>query len=301
MLRPLIIISLAATAAAMPALPIANQHREPVITATSVSADHTTVFIDGANFGRSPRVTVDGQVLAHVTVDAGATHIAATLPILEPATYLIEVTSRDRLFWLDDNDHSATFALVLDDAHAATQGPPGPRGPAGPAGAVGPTGPAGPQGPSGVIASFDNLAGLACTRNGTAGKIQLSYDTIGNAALRCVIAETSPPPAAIINVFDFGFENPTTHENAVTIVAGQTVTFAYPVGANAHNVDFDAMQPTSCTQTSGRNSGPVPPLPGSPDVQGWAGTCRFDTPGTFTFVCDAHAFETGTVVVVAKP
>ena len=300
--RLLAIASLVTIVTVVPGSLIANPRREPVITATSVSADHTTVFIDGANFGRSPRVSVDGQLLTHVTVDASGTHIVATLPTLAPATYLVEVISRDRLFWFDDNDHSAAFALVLGEPQAPTQGPAGPPGPPGPAGIVGPTGPAGPPGPPSTIASFDTLAGLDCTRDGTSGKIQLTYDNSGTAMLRCLIAQPPPPPtAAIINAFDFGFENPATHENTVTIVAGQSVVFAYPSGANSHNVDFDAAQPTSCTQTSGRNSGAVPPLPGSPDVQGWMGTCRFDTPGTFTFVCDAHAFETGTIVVLAKP
>jgi plastocyanin len=300
MSRLLTVASFVTIAAVMPAALIADQHRDPAITSTSASADHTTVFIDGANFGRSPRVLVGGQLLTHVTVDAGATHIVATLPTLTPATYLIEVTSRDRFFWFDDNDHVATFALVIDEPPAATQGPSGPPGPAGPAGVVGPAGPAGPPG---VIASFDNLARLDCTRDGAAGKIELTYDSTGIATLRCATVQTPPPPppTAIINAFDFGFENPATHSNVVTIAAGQSVVFAYPGGANFHNVDFDAAQPTSCTQTSGHDFGAVPPLPGSPDVQGWMGTCRFDTPGTFTFACDAHAFETGTIVVLAKP
>src|SRR5215212_6394304 len=62
---------------------------------------------------------------------------------------------------------------------AGPAGPPGPAGPAGatgapgPAGAQGAVGPAGPQGPAGPkgdpgsgIASFDDLAGLACTTDG---------------------------------------------------------------------------------------------------------------------------------------
>jgi hypothetical protein len=111
----------------------------------------------------------------------------------------------------------------------------------------------------------------------------VTYDATGIATLRCVIAQTAPPTDATINAFDFGFRE------------------SGDARKHAHNVDFDAAQPTSCTQTSGRNSGAVPPLPGSPDVQGWMGTCRFDTPGTFTFACDAHPFETGTIVVLAKP
>ncbi|HEY7289537.1 MAG TPA: IPT/TIG domain-containing protein [Vicinamibacterales bacterium] len=298
--RLLTIASLVTIAVALPGSLIANAHRDPVITSTSVSADHTTVFIDGANFGRSPRVSVDGQLLTNVTVDTNATHIVATLPTLAPATYLIEVASRDRLFWFDDNDHSATFALVIDDPNAASQGAPGPPGPAGPAGVAGPVGPAGPRGPAGVFASFDALAGLGCTRDSSAGKIQLTYDSTGIATLRCVVVQTPPPPSSdpVINAFDFGFENPATHANTVTILAGQSVVFAYPTGLSAHNVDFDEALPTSCTQTGGAVLGLVPPLPSSPEGSGWTGTCRFDTPGTFSFVCDAHAFETGTVVVL---
>src|SRR5262249_25595727 len=156
---------------------------------------------------------------------------------------------------------SATFALVVGEPDATTTGPAGPPGPPGVAGVAGPAGPAGPQGPPGLIASFDSLAGLDCTRHGAAGRVQLAYCTTGTATLRCVIVQAPPPPAAVINAFDFGFENPATHTNTVTIVAGQSVTFAYPAGANAHNVDFDTAQPTSCTQTSGSSLGVVPPLP----------------------------------------
>ena len=70
--------------------------------------------------------------------------------------------------------------------------------------------------------------------------------------------------------FDFGFNNPATDDNTVTINAGETVTFSYPQGGNAHNVDFDTA-PTSCTQTAGDVSGPVPPVPSFPTPRGgWA-------------------------------
>jgi plastocyanin len=104
----------------------------------------------------------------------------------------------------------------------------------------------------------------------------------------------------MINAFDLGFDNPATHTNSVTIAAGESVVFAYPTGGNAHNVDFSDAQPSACTQTAGTNSGAVPPLPALPGGPGWIGMCRFDVPGTYTFTCDAHAFETGTVIVQAK-
>jgi plastocyanin len=153
-----------------------------------------------------------------------------------------------------------------------------------------------------VIGSFDALAGLSCVRNGAKGLIQLLYAGNGDATLRCALTSSTPPPppaTAMINAFDFGFENPATHTNSVTIAAGGSVVFAYPTGGNAHNVDFGDAQPSACTQTAGINSGAVR-LPALPGGQGWIGTCRFDTPGTYTFTCDAHAFETGTVVVLPK-
>jgi hypothetical protein len=71
-------------------------------------------------------------------------------------------------------------------------GAPGPQGAPGPAGPQGATGPAGPQGPKGDpgagIASFDDLAGLACTAGGHAGKIEIAYDAAGHATLTCAVA-----------------------------------------------------------------------------------------------------------------
>ena len=284
---------------------LGNPRREPVITATSTSADLTTVFIDGENFGRQPRVWVDRTLLTGVTVDATGTHVVATLPVLQPATYLLQIVTRDRQFLFDDTDHVATFALVVGaGGNSGQAGPPGPRGPVGPPGAVGPAGPIGPAGPAGapgVISSFDALAGLSCFREGSGGQILLQYASNGDAALRCVLTSPPPPPLAVmINAFDFGFENPATHTNGVTITAGESVVFAYPTGGNFHNVDFSEAQPSACTQTGGTNSGVVPPLPAVPGGPGWTGTCRFDLPGTYPFACDAHAFETGTVIVRPK-
>jgi len=96
---------------------------------------------------------------------------------------------------------------------------------------------------------------------------------------------------------DFQFTNPAIGENTVTIDAGSTVTFSYPSGGSFHSVEFTDDQPTSCTQTAGPVLGAVPPLPTFPAGEGWAGTCRFDTPGSYAFVCQAHSFMTGDVVV----
>jgi plastocyanin len=104
--------------------------------------------------------------------------------------------------------------------------------------------------------------------------------------------------AGAINAVDFAFENPATGDSQVTIHAGEKVTFAYPVGGNAHDVSFSGVQPTSCVQTAGPNVGAVPPLPASPEGAGWSGQCTFNTPGTYDFVCEAHSFMTGVVTVL---
>jgi hypothetical protein len=64
-------------------------------------------------------------------------------------------------------------------------GAPGPVGPAGPAGPSGAQGPAGPKGDRGVVGSFDDLAGLTCTANGTAGKTTLAWDAERRAIVTC--------------------------------------------------------------------------------------------------------------------
>ncbi len=86
----------------------------------------------------------------------------------------------------------------------------------------------------------------------------------------------------------------------VTIAVGGTVAFGYPSGRIAHNADFDGgPAPSSCTQTAGANSGPVPPLPANPTAAGWTGECRFASPGRYAFHCDLHpTLMRGTIVVV---
>lgn len=57
----------------------------------------------------------------------------------------------------------------------------------GPQGLKGDKGDTGAQGPAGTLASFDELDGLSCTRNGQAGTVDVSYSA-GGAVLRCVTA-----------------------------------------------------------------------------------------------------------------
>ncbi len=78
------------------------------------------------------------------------------------------------------------------------QGPKGDTGAAGSQGATGPQGvmglmgPIGPAGPAGLLASFDAIAGLPCTRNAQQGTVALTYSSSGDATLSCVLGN---PPA----------------------------------------------------------------------------------------------------------
>jgi plastocyanin len=91
-----------------------------------------------------------------------------------------------------------------------------------------------------------------------------------------------------------------TGSHTATIAAGGVVTFSYPTGNRHHNADFAAgPAPSSCTQTAGPSSGPVPPLPAAGTSPGWSGTCTFSAAGSYTFFCDVHPDMVGTVEVVA--
>ncbi len=71
---------------------------------------------------------------------------------------------------------------------------------------------------------------------------------------------------------------------AVTVNQGETVTWTNEGGS--HNVSFDG---GSFTQ------------PATPSTSAWTVTRRFDTPGTFHYVCVQHAPEMeGTVTVIAS-
>jgi len=114
-------------------------------------------------------------------------------------------------------------------------------------------------------------------------------------------AESSDPPqsGAVVAVDNFFHEDGSADsDNTVDIAAGGHVTFSYPTGGSSHNVVFNSLQPSSCAQTAGVVIFPVaPPLPQNALPAGWAGSCDFATPGTYTFVCGVHPAMTGKVVV----
>jgi plastocyanin len=87
-----------------------------------------------------------------------------------------------------------------------------------------------------------------------------------------------------------------TTTTTATIAQHGTVTFGYPTGTSRHDAFFGAHQPTSCTPAASA-AGAVPAT--GPTARGWTATCRFDTPGTYAFLCQLHPNMTGTIVVSA--
>jgi plastocyanin len=93
---------------------------------------------------------------------------------------------------------------------------------------------------------------------------------------------------ASFTAVDFAFRANGTAQTTLTIAPGQSVSFSYPDGKSTHNVDFTSEKQPACTG--------LPPIPYPPRL--WQdASCTFDQPGTYTFVCDAHAEMTGTVIV----
>ena len=75
-----------------------------------------------------------------------------------------------------------------------------------------------------------------------------------------------------------------------TIFTTGTANFSDAVGGNPHNVDFTGPQDPSCTG-----------IPANPVNTGWSGSCTFNSPGMYPFVCEAHPQMTGRVDVVDAP
>lgn len=85
-----------------------------------------------------------------------------------------------------------------------------------------------------------------------------------------------------------------------TIATSGVVTFNYPVGTPAttrHNVSFTSALKPTC-ETGGTPANPPAIVPNPPRVAPWTASCRFDTPGVYSFMCVVHPTMTGTVNVV---
>jgi plastocyanin len=130
------------------------------------------------------------------------------------------------------------------------------------------------------------------------GLLALAAGVGAAVALPAFAPGDAPPSTASFTAQDYAWHVTGGSATSVTIAVGGTVAFAYPSGASTHNADFSGTAPSSCTQTAGAGSGSVPPLPAYPTAPGWTGSCRFDTPGTYSFHCDAHQTMHGTIEVV---
>jgi hypothetical protein len=141
-----------------------DDHRSrAVVTSTSVSADQTTLSVDGANFGTSPDATLDGVPLGGVVVNPNGTSFTAVMPALPPGSYLLLVRRRDHGRHHDDADEGDVAAFVVtvgaigpkgDQGVQGDPGIPGPPGAPGATGAAGAPGQQGPAGPAGAGFTF---------------------------------------------------------------------------------------------------------------------------------------------------
>jgi plastocyanin len=89
----------------------------------------------------------------------------------------------------------------------------------------------------------------------------------------------------------------------VTIAQHGSVSFTNPSSTSrAHNVDFVSGQKPQC-KLSTDNAASTAPMPPTPTAGQWSGTCVFDQPGTYRFVCDNafHPNMAGTITVAATP
>jgi hypothetical protein len=126
-------------------------------------------------------------------------------------------------------------------------GPAGAAGPAGPKGEQGPQGPAGPQGPEGPgVASFESLAGTACTIAGQAGTISIAYDASGLAQIHCV-AGAGGEGVVRINEFSVGVEGALGDEFVEIVNAGSAAAdlsgwkLVYRSGAGTSDVSLGTL------------------------------------------------------------
>jgi plastocyanin len=114
-------------------------------------------------------------------------------------------------------------------------------------------------------------------------------------------AQAPPPPltasytATDVGTNHFYYATGTTSAAPITIATTGTVNWSYPAGTSRHDVNFtSALKPTACTVNGAAKA---PPIPATPTAPGWSGSCRFDTPGTYTFACQLHPSMTGTINV----
>lgn len=196
-----------------------NSPRQPDISAATVSADQSTLFVEGINF-QGVSASLAGIPLGGVQVDPTGRHMIALMPALQPGSYRLVVANSSK--WCE-------FELTIGGAGPAgptgptgpmgptgangtngtngvdgAQGPTGPTGPAGiglpgPAGPTGATGATGPEGPAGVTAAYTGWIGSTATvKAGTGFTVRRLGTTAGS--YRVTASPTSTGSLLVVSV-----------------------------------------------------------------------------------------------------
>jgi hypothetical protein len=110
-----------------------------VVAAAEVSADGSTLFVSGVNFGADPVVSLAGRLLDNVIVNPTGTTMTAPMPQLAPGSYLLHV-ARGR-----GATQQSTFVVTV-----GAQGPKGDPGEKGDKGVPGDPGAPGAPGDPGA-------------------------------------------------------------------------------------------------------------------------------------------------------
>ena len=117
-------------AAILLALSLAHLNAQPPalsIARVTLSADGSTLFIYGDQFGSAPAVTVGAVPALDVVVDPNGTTITVPMPQgLPPGMYRVSVDRRPD--GAVPESRATFFVVVPGDGQSGVQGPPGPPG-----------------------------------------------------------------------------------------------------------------------------------------------------------------------------
>jgi hypothetical protein len=116
-------------------------------------------------------------------------------------------------------------------------------------------------------------------------------------------AATAPPLAVDYTAADISGVNHQwyvtgTTTTASTLASGGVATFHYATGNSRHNVTFTSALKPTCQIAGTPTLNPPYTVPNPPRGPSWTASCRFDTAGVYSFVCQVHATMTGTIDVV---
>jgi hypothetical protein len=162
------------------------------VTRVTLSSDGTVLYISGVQLGAAPSVTLAGQSLTQVVVDALGHNVSGVMPPgLAPGLYPVTLDAGVLPCSADPVPCTtvATFFVTLPgDGQSGAQGPAGPTGPAGPVGA---TGVAGPTGPAGPPVSF---LGEWSADSGYNGGDAVFLSSTGSSYVSLLAGNTNHPP-----------------------------------------------------------------------------------------------------------